>query len=138
MLIVAGAVPSSGGVVQTTPLIVAFGRASGKRLWQWKGANEAEGFVTDLAWHPGGYIVASASGQPGQGKVFFLKPGATAPFFAAPKPNVHSVAVHPDGTRVAAALTNANSNGNGRVKGAGGAYAANVSPIQLWQIQKQN
>jgi WD40 repeat protein len=137
-LLVAGAVPSTGGFVQCTPLIVAFDRATGKRLWHWKGSSDAEGFVTDLAWHPAGYIVGSTSGQPGQGKLFFLKPGEAQPFFVAPKPNVHSVAVHPDGTRVAAALTNANSNGNGRVKGKNGDYPANVSPIQLWQIPKQS
>jgi WD40 repeat protein len=135
-LLVAGAVPATGGFVQCTPLLVAFDRATGKRLWQWKGAADNEGYVTDLAWHPAGYVVGTTSGQPGQGKVFFLKPGEAAPFFVAPKPNVHSVAVHPDGTRIAAALTNANSSGNGRVKGKGGEYPANVSPIQLWRIPK--
>lgn len=133
-LFVGGAVPSTGGFVQCTPLIVSFDRGSGKRLWQWKGANDAEGYVTDLAWHPAGYLAASASGQPGQGKVFFVKPGAAAPFFIAAKPNVHSVAIHPDGMRIAAALTNANSNGNGRVGGA--RYLPNVSPIQFWQVPK--
>ena len=134
-LIVAGAVPSTGGFVQCIPLIVAFDRASGKRLWQWKGANDNEGYVTDLAWHSDGTIVGSASGQPGQGKVFFLKPGEAAPFFVAAKPNVHSVAIHPDGLRIAAALTNANSSGNGKVKGAGGEYPANNSPIQFWEMK---
>lgn len=134
VLLVAGGVPTTNGFVQATPLLVAFDRASGKRLWQWKGAADNEGYVTDLAWHPGGYAVASTSGQPGQGKVFFLKPGEAAPFFTAAKPNVHSVAVSPDGTRVAAALTNANSSGNGRVKGAAGDYPANVSPVQVWQV----
>jgi WD40 repeat protein len=135
-LIVAGAVPSTGGFVQCTPLIVAFDRATGKRLWHWKGSNDAEGFVTDLAWHPTGYLVGSTSGQPGQGKLFFLKPSEAQPLFVALKPNVHSVAAHPDGVRVAAALTNANSNGNGRVKGKNGDYPANVSPIQLWRVPK--
>jgi len=134
-LLVAGAVPSTGGFVQCTPLIVAFDRASGKRLWQWKGANDNEGYITDLAWHPDGFVVASASGQPGQGKVFFLKPGESAPLFTCPKPNVHSVAISPDGKLLAASLTNANSSGNGRVKGAGGEYPANTSPIQLWEMK---
>lgn len=137
-LIVAGAVPSTGGFVQCIPLIVAFDRTTGKRLWQWKGANDNEGYVTDLAWHSDGTIVGSASGQPGQGKVFFLKPGEAAPFFVAAKPNVHSIAIHPDGLRIAAALTNANSSGNGKVKGAGGEYPANNAPIQFWQVSKSN
>lgn len=137
-LVVAGAVPATGGFVQCTPLVVAFDRATGKRLWQWKGAADNEGYVTDLAWHPAGYLVGSASGQPGQGKVFFLKPGEAQPFFVAAKPNVHGVAVSPDGTRVAAALTNANSSGNGRVKGTNGDYPANHSPVQFWQVPKQD
>lgn len=133
-LLVAGAVPVTGGFVQCVPLIVAFDRSSGKRLWQWKGANDNEGYITDLASHPDGFIVASASGQPGQGKVFFLKPGEAAPFFMSPKPNVHSVAISPEGKLLAASLTNANSSGNGRVKGTGGEYPANNSPIQFWEI----
>ncbi|MFO0806348.1 MAG: hypothetical protein U0791_24860 [Gemmataceae bacterium] len=135
-LLVAGAVPVTGGFVQCVPLIVAFDVASGKRLWQWKGANDNEGYVTDLAWHPDGFVVASASGQPGQGKVFFLKPGEAAPFFTSAKPNVHSVAISPDGKLLAASLTNANSSGNGRVKGTGGEYPANNSPIQFWELIK--
>ncbi|HEY2909099.1 MAG TPA: hypothetical protein VGI99_02580 [Gemmataceae bacterium] len=133
-LFVAGAVPSTGGFVQCTPLIASIDLASGKRQWQWKGANDAEGYITDLACHPDGYLVASASGQPGQGKVFFLKPGEKAPFFIAAKPNVHSVAIDPAGTTLAAALTNANSSGNGRVGGA--KYLPNVSPIQMWKVPR--
>jgi WD40 repeat protein len=135
-LFVAGAVPSTGGFVQCTPLLVAFDFGTGKRLSSWKGANDNEGYVTDLAWHPDGYVVGTASGQPGQGKVFFWKPGDAAPFWTAAKPNVHSVTLSPDGTRIAAALTNANSAGNGRVKGKGGEYPANFSPIQFWQVPK--
>ena len=134
-LLVAGAVPSTGGFVQCVPLLIAFEVASGKRLWQWKGANDNEGYITDLAWHPDGFIVASASGQPGQGKVFCLKPGEAAPFFTSPKPNVHSVAISPDGKLLAASLTNANSSGNGRVKGSGGEYPANNSPVQFWEMK---
>jgi len=133
-LFVAGAEPKSGGFVQCTPLLIAFDRTTGKRVSQWKGANDNEGYVTDLAWHPDAYVVGTASGQPGQGKVFFWKPGDAAPFFVAAKPNCHSVAISPDGRTVAAAMTNANSAGNGRVGGAN--YPANVSPVQLWQVPK--
>lgn len=134
-LITAGAEPKTGGFVQAIPLMIAFDVASGKRLWQWKGASESEGYVTDLAWHPGGFIVATTSGQPGQGKVFFLKPGEASPFFVSAKPNCHSVAISADGARMAVAMTNANSSGNGKVKGKGGEYPANISPLQLWQLR---
>jgi len=132
--IAAGAEPKSGGFVECTPLMIAFDRTTGARLWQWKGSAPNEGYVTDLAWHPGGYVVACTSGQPGQGKVFFLRPGDAQPFFAVPKPNAHSVAVSPDGTKLAAALTNANSSGNGRVRGQGGDYPQNHSPVQFWRL----
>jgi WD40 repeat protein len=133
-LFVGGAEPKTGGFVQCTPLLIAFDRATGKRLSQWKGANDNEGYVTDLAWHPNGSVVGTTSGQPGQGKLFFWKPGAAAPSFVAAKPNCHSVAVSSDGTRVAVAMTNANSAGNGRVKGKGGDYPNNSSPIQMWKV----
>lgn len=136
-LLVAGAVPVTGGFVQTVPLLLAFEVSTGKRLWQWKGAADNEGYVTDLAWKPDGTLAGSTSGQPGQGRVFLLKPGDAAPFFTSTKPNVHSVAISPDGALLAASLTNANSSGNGRVKGAGGEYPANNSPIQFWDLSNR-
>ena len=80
--------------------------------------------------------MAVTSGQPGQGRVLFWRPGEAAPHFTAAKPNCHSVALSPDGTRLAVSATNANSSGNGRVKGAGGDYPANTSPVQLWTVPK--
>jgi hypothetical protein len=84
--------------------------------------------------HPAGHAVAVTSGQPGRGSVFFWKPGATKPFFTAAKPNCHSLDLSPDGTRLAVSATNANSSGNGRVKGKGGEYPGNHSPIYLWSL----
>jgi len=60
----------------------------------------------------------------------------TAPHFTTAKPNCHSLALSPDGTRLAVAATNANSSGNGRVKGKNGEYPANTSPIHLWTLPK--
>lgn len=137
-LFVAGAEPKTGGFVECTPMLVTFDRASGKRLATWKGTSEKEGYITDLAWHPDGYVIGTQSGQPGQGKLFFWKPGEEKPFFEVPKPNCHSVAVSPDGRTLAVSMTNANSAGNGKVKGAGGDYPANFSPIQFWTVPKMN
>jgi WD40 repeat protein len=135
-LFVAGAEPKTGAFVQCVPVVLAFDRTTGKRLSAWKGANDNEGYVTDLLWHPAGHLVGTTSGQPGQGKLFFLKPGAAAPFVAVAKPNCHSVAIHPAADRLAVAMTNANSAGNGRVKSKDGEYPGNYSPVQLYQVAK--
>ncbi len=134
-LFAGGAEPKTGGFVQCIPLLVAFDLATGKRLSQYKGANDNEGYVTDLAWHKSGYVIFTTSGQPGQGKFHGWKLGDAAPFFSGGKlPNCHSVALHPDGDRVAVSATNANSSGNGRVKGTAGDYPENTSPIQLYTL----
>ncbi|HJZ59652.1 MAG TPA: hypothetical protein VKE74_32205, partial [Gemmataceae bacterium] len=64
-LFVAGAEPKTGGFVQCVPVLVGFDRTSGKRVSQWRGANDNEGYITDLAWHPDAYVIGTASGQPG-------------------------------------------------------------------------
>ena len=133
-LFAGGAIPKSGGFVQAIPLLVAFDWESGKRLSVWKGAADNEGYVHDLRTHPAGYVMGVTSGQPGNGRMFFWKPGEPEPFFTATKPNCHSLDLHPDGLRLAVSATNANSSGNGRVKGTGGEYAANYSPIHLWKM----
>jgi WD40 repeat protein len=134
-LFAGGAEPKTGGFVQCVPLLVAIDIASGKRVSQWKGANDNEGYVTDLAWHKDGFVIFTTSGQPGQGKFHIWKPGDEKTLFSGGKhPNCHSVAQNPDGTVIAVSATNANSSGNGRVKGAGGEYPANTSPIQLWSL----
>lgn len=135
-LLVGGAQPKTGGFVQAIPHLFAYDWKSGKRLHMWKGGSDNEGYVHDVAWHPAGHAVAVTSGQPGQGKVLFWKLGDAAPHFTAAKPNCHSVALSPDGTRLAVSATNANSSGNGRVKGKDGDYPANTSPIHLWTLPK--
>ena len=136
-LFAGGAEPKTGGFVQTIPLLIAIDVATGKRTAQYKGASDNEGYVTDLAWHKDGYVIFTTSGQPGQGKFHIWKPGDEKTLFSGGKhPNCHSVALHPDGDRIAVSATNANSSGNGRVKGTGGEYPANTSPIQVWSLPK--
>ena len=134
-LIAAGSQPKSGGFVQAFPLIVELEWATGKRLSQYKGASDNEGFVHDLIRLDGGLLAGVTSGQPGQGKLFVWKPGEAKLHFESSKlPNCHSLALHPDGKILAHSGTNANSSGNGKVKGANGEYPANTSPIQLWAM----
>jgi len=134
---VAGAVPESGGFVQCTPCIAIFDWASGKRTSTHKGESEKEGYVTDFRWLPSGeFFMATTSGQPGNGKLVFWKPGDEKPFFAVVKPNCHSLDLQPDGRRLAVSATNANSSGNGRPKGKDGSpdYPTNNSPIHLFEM----
>ncbi len=135
-VLVGGALPKTGGFVQGTPHLFVYDWKSGKRLHTWKGTADAEGFVHDVQWHPDGYAMAVTSGQPGQGKVLFWKPGEEKPLFLVAKPNCHSLDLNPERTQLAVLTTNANSSGNGRVKGKNGEYPANTSPIYLWTMPK--
>ena len=132
---VAGSVGKSGRFVQGFPLVVELERPSRKRLSQWKGATDNEGFIHDLIWLDEGFLAGVTSGQPGQGRLFVWKPGDAKPLFESAKlSNCHSLARH--GKMLAHSATNANSSGNGKVKGKDGDYPANTSPIQLWELPK--
>lgn len=129
-----GCIPKTGGFVQGIPLILAVDWASGAVKQVYKGATDAEGYVTDLAWHPGGFLLATTSGQPGQGRLLFVHPDDPTPFFSAAIPNPHSLALHPEGKRIVVSATNANSAGNGRVKGKGSEYPGNTSPLHVFNL----
>ena len=50
-------------------------------------------------------------------------------------PNCHSLAVHPNGRRLAVTATNGGSNGNGRQLDKSGEYPGNWSPVHIWEMQ---
>ncbi|HKI32213.1 MAG TPA: WD40 repeat domain-containing protein [Gemmataceae bacterium] len=136
-LAVGGSLPKSGGFVQGIPTLLLFDWATGKLRQTLKGANDNEGFVLDVHFHPDGFVMAVTSGQPGQGKFFFQRPEDAQPFFVTTKmANCHALAVHPNGTRLAVAATNANSNGNGRRLGPNKEYPDNWSPVHVWDVPK--
>lgn len=92
--------PKSGGFVQGTPTILVFDRATGKLLHSTTIGGEADGFVHDLRWHPGGFLMAVTGCQPGNGRLVFWLPGDPGPFFSrADMPNCHALALHPGGRR---------------------------------------
>jgi WD40 repeat protein len=135
-LYAAGCQPKTGGFVQAFPLLVALDFATGKTLGSWKGSNDSEGIVHDLRVLADGRLAAVTSGQPGQGKFLLFEPPIGTPAFVSTKqPNCHSVDLAPDGKRIATSATNANSSGNGRVKGKAGEYPENQSPIQFWDAE---
>lgn len=133
VLFAGGTQPKSGGFVQGTPIILAFDWKTGTGKPVYQGANDNEGYVLDLHWHPDGFLMAVSSGQPGQGKIIFQRPGESQPLFAQPIPNPHALAFH--GRRLVVAATNANSAGNGRVNGKNMAdYPGNYSPLHVFEL----
>jgi len=131
-----GAVPKSGGFVEATPKLLRFDFKSGKLEQELTLGEPPHGFIYEIIDHPSGFIMFITSGQPGNGKLFLLKPGEKDPVFTTNKmPNTHCLAAHPDGKRFVVASTNGGSNGNGR-QGAlkNGVYTGNHSPIHLWTL----
>lgn len=135
-LLAAGCKPKGGGFVEGTPLLLVLDWASGKTTASRELGTDKAGFVTDLAWHPDGFVIATTSGQPGTGQLLMLRPEDAKPFFTSTKAtNAHSLTLDAKGIRLLLAATNANSSGNGRVKGKGEMdYPNNFAMLQLWQL----
>lgn len=134
-LLVGGCEPEGGGFLEGAPMLLKFDPATGKKETEWKFGAAKDGFALDLVEHPAGYLLVVTSGQPGSGKIMFLRPGEKEPFFTHTNvANVHSVALHPDNRRFAVVAMNKASNGNGRPKTADGSYPSNTSPVHLFEI----
>lgn len=133
-LITYGAQPKTGGFVQAFPLMDVLDTRSLKSVGRWKGSNDNEGFVHEALLLKDGTIAAVTSGQPGQGSVLLWKVGEAQPSFRGTLANAHSLALHPTEPKIVVAATNANSSGNGRVKGNNGDYPGNFSPLHWWTI----
>lgn len=131
-LAVGGTKPENGGNVQGIPSVLLFDWASGElKTTLTLGAN-GDVYVCDTSFHPQGFLMAVTSGNPGAGKLVYQRPEDNAPFFETKKmANCHSLALHPNGRRIAVVATNAGSNGNGRRIGKTGDYPGNWSPIHL-------
>ncbi len=134
-LALAGAQPSGGGFVQASPTIRFINWEDGKELQQIKLGENTEGYVHELAYHPSGYWAGVCSGQPGRGRYFLHKIGDAAPFFTDDKkmPNCHSVAFHPNGTRLAV-ISNEGTYGQKRSMAREGIYPGNTSPIHIFDL----
>ena len=135
MLFRSGCDPEGGGFLEGVPMLLKFDTATGKKETEWKFGAAKDGFVLDLAAHPAGYLIIMTSGQPGNGKIMFLRPGEKEPFFTNTNlANCHSIALHPDGKRFAVVAMSKGSNGNGRPKTTDGSYPSNTSPVHLFEI----
>ncbi len=135
LLLAGGSQPKTGGFVEATPLLLAYDWATGQLKHVLKPGADRDGFVLDAHWHPDGFVMAVTSGQPGSGKLLFQRLEDAQPFFLSTgMANCHALAVHPNSKRLIVSATNANSNGNGRVKGANKEYPGNFSPLHVWEI----
>lgn len=133
-LAAAGCLPKGGGFVQGIPTVLLFDTATGTLTQTLKGNADTEVYVCDLHFHADGFLMGVTSGQPGNGKLFFQRPEDAQPFFMTTKmANCHSLALHPNGTRLAVAATNGGSNGNGRPI-RNGEYLGNFSPVVIWDM----
>lgn len=134
-LLCAGTRPKGGGNVQGIPAIAMVEWSTGQVQKTLELGKEGDVYVTDLAFHPEGFLMITVSGNPGVGKLIFRRLEDDAAFFETTKmPNCHSVALHPDRIRLAIVATNAGSNGNGRRLDKDGHYPGNHSPIHLWRL----
>ena len=109
-------------------------------MGQWSGeaiahlGDQTEGYIHEVAFHPLGFWICAASGQPGKGKFFFQRTGEASPFFVNPKlPNCHSVALHPNQVRMAI-ISNGGTFGQQKSMAREGNYPGNYSPINIWDL----
>lgn len=134
-LAVGGTAPKNGGSVTGTPTALVFDFASGELKHTFGFGQPNDCFVSDLAFHARGFLLATTCGTPGSGQLIVQKLDEKEPLFLTKKMvNCQSVAAHPDGQRLAVVATNAGSNGNGRPLTKDGAYVTNKSPIFLWKF----
>jgi hypothetical protein len=123
--------------VQGTPTVLAFDWATGQPRQTFTLGDNRDVYVHDLAYHSDGYFIGVTSGQPGNGKYFFIRPGEENPFVQQKLANCHSVALHPNGYRFCVAA-NAGVSGQGKPGAAkDGEYPGNTSPINVFEINKQ-
>lgn len=132
MLLCAGTTPKNGGNVNGTPTILRFEFGSGKLHDQIQLGASSDALIYDVHQHADGFLMVVTSAQPGNGKLFFHRPGDDEPFFIYTKmANCHSLSMHPDGKRFIASSTNKGSGGNGRKTGE---YKSNHSPIHIFEF----
>lgn len=136
-LVAAGSQPANGATFQGKPTLMTWSFETGEAGKPVQQGEPKDGHVEDLALHPAGYLLGVTSGVPGNGRIFCWRPGEEQPFFTHTKiANIQSVALHPDGRRLAVTATNRDSGGNGRQVGKDGEYKGNHSPVHLFGLSE--
>ncbi|MCA9064439.1 MAG: hypothetical protein KDA96_15315 [Planctomycetaceae bacterium] len=130
-----GTRPKNGGNVQGIPVALLFDWSSGERLHVLEMGTASDVYVTDLEFHPDGFLIATTSGNPGTGRIVCMRPGETEPFLVEKSlANSHSLSLQTDGSRVIVVSTNRNSNGNGRRLNDDGTYPGNYSLLTEFSL----
>ena len=134
-----GSQPVTSGFFTGKPLVILIDWATGsaKQSLQPADAVPDDGIVMDVSHHPGGFYLASCSGQPGKGSFWCWRPGEAAPLFIdKARPHCRTASLHPDGKRMALTqvlLKDPQQSGNGRSVGADGEYLGLVSHVRIFE-----
>lgn len=139
VLAVAGTRPKNGGNVQGVPLILLFDWKTGERAEMLELGATSDVYVTDLEFHPDGYLIATTSGNPGSGQFVCMIPGQEKPFLTDKSlGNCHAFSWLSDQNQIAITSTNKNSNGNGRRLDDDGNYPGNHSIVTLFELLQES
>jgi len=136
-LVVAGTIPNTGGFFKGQAQLRIIDLASGKvRHDIAMGVAAKDVFVHDFVQQADGLLYAATCGQPGAGHLVVRHPDEKEARLLHKKGtvNCHSLALSPDGRRIAVVATNTGSNGNGKRLDKEGKYAGNHSPIHLFEV----
>lgn len=134
LLAAGGCTPKNGGTVVGPPTLLVFDVATGEEKHKWTLGSDNDFVVADVHFHDEGFLSCVTYGTPGQGQLLYVVPGEAQPFFTKKMSNLHTLAWHPDGKRVAIVATNPGSNGNGRPLDKDGNYIGNKSPIHVLSV----
>lgn len=135
LLAVGGTKVGNGGSVTGVPTVLVFDVETGAEKKTFTCGGTQDVYVTDIAFHPAGFLMLTICGQPGNGFLAFQRWSDPEPFFKSTKMiNCQSLTVHPDGQRLAVVATSVGSNGNGRQLTKDGVYKGNASPIHLLAV----
>jgi WD40 repeat protein len=138
-LAIAGTRPKNGGNVQGVPLILLFDWKTGERSETLELGATSDVYVTDLEFHPEGYLLATTSGNPGTGQFVAMRPGEEKPFLIEKSlANCHAFSRLSEPNQIAVTSTNKKSNGNGRRLDEDGNYPGNYSIVTLFELRQES
>lgn len=127
-LLVAGQKTPQDGFATGIPCALLFDVESGELIQEMPVGTTNDGFIYDVGFHPEGFVMGTSSAFPGKGHLWFWMPEAEEAFLTSNKlSNGRSLSLHPDGQRMAMAIS-VSKNRNGRPEGE---YEGGTAKIHL-------